>query len=316
MGKITRSLVITSLFPKTLVSWDDLEGTVRFLEDSNFDVGQGCFQQGCFQQGCFQQLEFFHPPGRDKDIKRLFQSANFSSILIAVPSLKGSNLSLCSLDEKERSLAVDIVKNCLERAAEIGSHSVMINSGSIYSDMPKRAEPARGEILSSCDAYYNSIEEIAEFRDKRGYPVALLLEPGDSRVHYFQLLGPTELVAETCTKINIPLYALTMDVAHIRENFEDVMASLKQTLPWCSHIHLCNCVMDDPLDPFYGDKHVDFDHPGACWAYDDFGKMFGEIKSLYTERDFTISLEINCRAEDNKAWFKDVIAKCPWFFRE
>ena len=303
MQKIIHSLAIPSLFPKTQESWDAFERMVHFLAKNEFR---------------YDQLEFYHPPGHDRDIRRLFESAGFSSILIAVFALKGANLSLCSLDGEERRQAVDLLKSCMDRAAETGSHSVMVNSGFIpaYSPAAKAAFPSREQIRSSCDAYVRSIEEAAEYGEKHGNAISLLLEPGDSKVQSFQLLGPTELVVETAKQIKAPLYALTMDVAHIREEGEDVMSSLRQTLPWCSHIHLCNCVMDDPTNPLYGDKHVDFDCPGACWNYGDFENMYKDIKDLYKERDFTVTLEITCRAENNEAWFDGVASRCAWLFRD
>ena len=225
MRKITRSLAILSLFPKITESWEALERTVRFLEGYKFR---------------FNQLEFYHPPGRDRDTARLFESAGFSSVLIAVPALKGAGFSLCSLDGEERGKAVSLLKNCMERAAEIGAHSVMLNSGFIpgYAPATKTVSATPEQISASSDAYIRSIEEAAEYGEKQGYAVNLLLEPGDSKVQSFQLLGPTERVVETAKRIKAGRYALTMDVAHLREDGEDVMSSLGQTLPWCSHIHL------------------------------------------------------------------------------
>jgi len=307
MAKITRSLAILSLFPKTVESWDVFERTVRFLDQNKYR---------------FNQLEFYHIPGHDRDIRKLFGSAGFSSVLIAVPALKGAGFSLCSLDAEERNQAVALLKSCMDRAAEIGSHSVMLNSGFIpgyTSSVPTAfSVPSAEKICASCDAYVHSIGEAAEYGEKRGYAVNLLLEPGDSKVQSFQLLGPTELVVKTAKRIktNCQSYALTMDVAHIREDGEDVMSSLRQTMPWCSHIHLCNCVMDDPGNPFYGDKHVDFDCPGACWNYDDFENMYRSILDLYKGRDFTITLEITCRAEDNEAWFNGIASRCQWIFKD
>ena len=123
---------------------------------------------------------------------------------------------------------------------------------------------------------------------------------------------------ETTKRIStaFPRYALTMDVAHLREDGEDVISSLKQTLPWCNHVHLCNCLLDDPANLLYGDKHVDFDCPGACWNYDGFRDMFRNIKELYANRDFTITLEITCRAEENEAWFNSVVSRCQWIFED
>jgi sugar phosphate isomerase/epimerase len=286
-------------------SWEALERTVRFLEGYSFS-----------------QLEFYSPPGHDRETARLFESARFSSVLIGVLALKGAGFSLCSLDGDERTRAVTLLKSCMDRAAEIGSHGVMVNSGFIPGYAPSApaafTAPSPELLRKACDAYVRSIEEAAEYGEKRGYHVNLLLEPGDSKVQSFQLLGPTARVVETTEQIRkgTAPYALTMDVAHLREEGEDVMASLKQTLPYCDHVHLCNCVMDDPANPLYGDKHVDFDCPGACWTYEGFRDMYRNILDLYGDRDFTVTLEITCRAEDNEAWFDTVASRCSWIFKD
>jgi sugar phosphate isomerase/epimerase len=302
MGTITRSLAIPSLFPKTAESWEALERTVRFLESYPFT-----------------QLEFYSPPGHDRETAKLFQSAGFSSVLIGILALKDAGLSLCALDEDERGRAVSLLKNCMDRAAETESRSVMVNSGFIpgYTPGPAaKSVPAPAVLNAARDAYVRSIGEAAEYGERRGYNITLLLEPGDSKVQSFQLLGPTDLVTETAARIrkHSRRYALTMDVAHLREEGEDVMASLKQTLPYCDHVHLCNCVMNDPANPLFGDKHVDFDCPGACWDYDGFRDLFRDIRKLYGERDWTVTLEITCRAADNEAWFDGVVSRCGWLF--
>jgi sugar phosphate isomerase/epimerase len=303
VGEITRSLAISSLFPKTLESWEALERTVRFLEGYSFS-----------------QLEFYSPPGHERETAGLFESAGFSSVLIGVIALKSAGVSLCALDEAQRGCAVAVLKNCMERAVEIGSHSVMVNSGFIpgyaASSSAAFSAPSSERIRASCDAYVRSIEEAAEYGEKKGYNLNVLLEPGDSTVQSFQLLGPTHRVMETTERIRerCQRYALTMDTAHLREEGEDVLASLRRTLPYCGHVHLCNCVMDDTANPLYGDKHVDFDCPGASWNYNGFRDLYGKIRGLYGNRDFTITLEITCRDEDNEAWFDGVASRCSWIF--
>jgi hypothetical protein len=61
---------------------------------------------------------------------------------------------------------------------------------------------------------------------------------------------------------------------------------------------------------------VDFDCPGACWNYDGFRDMYRNIQDLYGSRDFTITLEITCRAQDNEAWFADIASRCSWIFED
>ena len=162
MRKITRSLAIPSLFPKTVESWEAFEKTIRFLEKHRFT-----------------QMEFYHPPGHDRDIRRLFESARFSSVMIAVLALKGAGFSLCSPDKEERSRAVSLLKSCMDRAAETGTHSVMVNSGFLpaFDPVLKKVSATAEQIRSPCDAYVSSIEEAAEYGEKQNYNIKLLLEP-------------------------------------------------------------------------------------------------------------------------------------------
>lgn len=292
MGKITRSLAITSLFPETVASFEALRDTITFLG------GRG-----------FGMLEFYTAPGHDAEIAALMDEAGFERILIGVLPLKAAGDSLCATDEAERRRAVTVLRQCLDRAAVLGCRAVMVNSGFTPDD--------HGQTAAACAAYVRSIGEGFAHIAESGYGMTITLEPGDSCVQSFQLLGPTERVLETTKTIvaQHPRYTLTMDVAHIREEGENVMESLRACLPYCNHIHLCNCLMDDANDAMYGDKHVDFDWPGACYGYEDFERMYGEIKQMYQGRDLIVTLEITYRAADNNAWFEQTARRCSWLFQ-
>lgn len=292
MAKITRSLAIASLFPKTLDSFDELAATLRHL-----------------QGGGYGMVELYTAPGRDDEVAALLAETGFESILIGVYALKGAGFSLCAPDEAERKQAVAVLCANLDRAAALGCRALMVNSGFLPGD------PA--QVDAACGAYVRSIREGYDYITKKGYAgLEITLEPGDSKVQSLQLLGPTARVVETTQAIRAfaPGYGLTMDVAHLREEGEDVLPALRQTLPYCGHVHLCNCVMDNKADEMYGDKHVDFDWPGASFGYADFEAMYGEILKLYEGRDLIITLEALCRAPDNFAWFDEMNRRCAWLF--
>lgn len=288
---ITKSLVLASLFPESINGFDALADAIKYVS------GRG-----------FSMVEFYSPEGHDREIALMLKENGLDSVFIGVYPLKASKASLCATDEAERSSAVTALRVCIDRAAALGSKSVMINSG---------FKPAcDGDIPSACESYIRSVGEGYDYIREKGYTLEITLEPGDSSVQSFQLLGPAKLTVDTARRIREtnPAYSLTMDVAHIMEEGEDVMESLALTLPYCSHVHLCNCLLSDASHPMYGDKHVDFDYPGACFTYSDFEEMYLKIKRLYTGRDLTVSLEIMCRSADNPKWFDQVAAKTAWLF--
>lgn len=293
MGTVTRSLAIASLFPRTM---DDPAEMARVLRRLS---GRG-----------YGMVEFYSKPGHDEEIGQMLRETGFASIFIAVYALKGAGFSLCAVDEKERCRAVEVLCASIDRAAALGCQAIMINSGFLPEDPD--------QVRLACASYVRSVLEAYDYTDRKGYTLQITLEPGDSHVQSMQLLGPTDRVLETTEAIRAvrPGYGLTMDVAHLREEGEEILPALLSTLPHCHHVHLCNCLMNDPSSPLYGDKHVDFDCPGACFGYADFERMHREIGALYGDRDYIITLEILCRAEDNDAWFDEVARRCAWMMGE
>ncbi len=288
------SLAIASLFPRTMDDTAALAQTLRRL------AGRG-----------FGMVEFYHAPGHDDTVAALLAETGFESILIGVYPLKAAGFSLCAPDETERRQAVAVLCEQLDRAAAMGCRALMVNSGFL----PKN--PA--QIDDACRAYVRSIREgYAHIAQKRYEGLEITLEPGDSKVQSFQLLGPVDRVLGITWAIRdfAPGYGLTMDIAHLREEGEDMLVALRQTLPFCGHVHLCNCVMNDETDAMYGDKHVDFDWPGACFDYGSFEVMYREILEMYEGRDLIITLEAQCRAEDNDAWFDEMARRCNWLFND
>ncbi len=293
MAQITRSLAIASLYPGTMDDSGEMARVLRRLK------GRG-----------FSMVEFYAKPEHDAAIADVLRETGFASILIAVYALKGAGNSLCAVDEAERLRAVSVLLGSIERAAALGCEAVMINSGF------GPADPA--DIPAAMDAYVRSVLAGYDHIEQKGYRLDITLEPGDSHVQSMQLLGPTDRVVHTARAIRAvrPGYRLTMDVAHLEEEGEDILPALEKTLPYCNHVHLCNCLLGDKTSPFYGDQHVDFDQPGACFGYADFEKMYQDIKRLYRDKPLTITLEALCRAENNDAWFDVMAEKCAWLMGE
>jgi sugar phosphate isomerase/epimerase len=291
LQKITKSLAISSLFPKSVLTYEEMKNTINFLADRGFSM-----------------LEFYYSGGKNIEIGSLLKKNGFASIFLAVFPLKASGKSLCAVEEENRKEAVGILKHSIDTAHEIGSKAVMINSGTIPMD--------KILIDVSYQNYIKSLEEAFSYIAGKGYEIGLLLEPGDSHIDAFQLIGPVDRVCQSAIDLRAKGYdyRLTMDTAHICEEGENAIESIRKVLPYCNHIHLCNCYMADPTHPMYGDKHVGFEFQGGCFGYDDFAKLYVELKDIFQDKDFTVTLEALCRDDDPELWFMAMVGSCQWLF--
>lgn len=261
-----------------------------------------------FLHGKVDMIEFYYE-GRDEfSVARLLEHSGLASIFIAVIPLKEKGLSPCSTEENNRRAAVEEMKLCVDRARLFGSEGVMVCSGKSPSD-PR-------EIPRCMDAFVESMREVAGHISQTGEPIKLLLEPCDSAMDAKHLLGPTSLSVEAVERVRAfyPNFSLTIDTAHVAEEGENFSGAMALAQPYCNHVHFANCMVADPSDPLYGDKHVDFDYPGGAFSYSGLKDIFGDLEDMYGGSHLDIALEVLCRDADPFAHFETMMAQMPWLF--
>lgn len=146
--------------------------------------------------------------------------------------------------------------NCIMReigfALELGSKKIVFAGGP---DFPEDREGAK--------------ERLAEFVRNMACQlppdVTLALEPTDRDLDKYFLFGPVEETAEFIRLlrdrgINI---GMLLDMGHIPLMHESLSSAVDKAAETLVHSHLGNCLLSDPNHPFYGDKHVPWDVPGA-----------------------------------------------------
>ena len=279
------------LFPDSRHSLKSMEDTTGYLN------------------GKVNMLEFYYEGENDSAVGRLLEKNDLEGIFIGVIPLKERGLNLCSLDEENRTAAVQLMFKCIERTRLTGCHSLMLCSG--------KRPMSDSDIPACADAFVRSVQQIMEYEAAgSGSPVKLLLEPCDSSMDVKHLLGPTHRVIDTAKRIsNLPgSFGLTMDTAHVAEEHEDFMEAMSAARPYCNHVHFANCAVQDPADPFYGDKHVGFDYPGGSFPYSALEKIFRSLEHMYKDDSLSIALEILCRADNPYKNFDAIMANMPWFF--
>ncbi len=278
--ELIRSVCTTLFFPDSRNNIDSFKKMADFLSTKGIDA-----------------IEFYYDGSERKKIGKILDNTGLYGVYIAVIPSKEKELHLCDLEETSRMAAVRLFKDCIDEAQDNGIKEVMINSGRIGNDSGKGLE-ALGE----------SVEELFNHIQKKHYCMKLLMEPCDSGIDAFQLIGPyhrsLDFVADMREK-GLPL-ELTMDSAHTVEEGENFLEALKAVRGFCNQIHFANCYIENPKDPLYGDKHLGFEYSNTEWPPSELFKLFQELTHLYAgEESLRIGLEVLCRKDDPYAYFEN-----------
>jgi len=84
-----------------------------------------------------------------------------------------------------------------------------------------------------------------------------LLEPFDRTFDKKFLYGPTSECVGLIRSLepDVDNLMIELDIAHLPLMGESFDEAINTVAPHLGRVHLGNCVMSDPGDPFYGDKH-------------------------------------------------------------
>lgn len=289
--KIINSVCTSLVFPESRKKIDAFRRMAEYLSAKGMD-----------------SIEFYHDgDGRDK-IGPILADTGLDPIYIAVIPSKEQKLHLCDCDEAGRQAAVQLLKDCIDEAQFNGIGRVMVNSGAIQPDVER-----------GLDALGRSIEELFDYAARKNYTsFALTMEPCDTWMHAYQLIGPyarTAAFAKAMREKGLPL-ELTMDAAHTAEEGEDFFAAMQATRPWCSHIHFANCNITEKDSPLYGDQHLGFEYPNTVWTPDTLGTLVAQLQDLYPgDEPLRIGLEVLCREADPYAYFEKMWASLPFIHK-
>ncbi len=231
----------------------------------------------------------------------------------AQPTLLTQKLNLNDPDESGRKKAVAQIKESIDEAAEMECAGLAFLSGKDPGD----ADRARGmELL------YESVKEICDYATTRG-DMPIVLETFD-RVDYGKntIIGPTREAVRFAEKVrkDYENFGLMLDLSHLPllgETPTEMVGSAKGVLV---HIHIGNCVMQDPNHPAYGDEHPCFGIEGGENGVEElaafleallkFGYLDGktikpvsfEVKPVAQFGDTSEIVIANAKRALNKAW--------------
>ncbi|NLT73275.1 MAG: sugar phosphate isomerase/epimerase [Chloroflexi bacterium] len=186
----------------------------------------------------------------------------------AQPLLLSSGLSLNDLDEAGRARAVDLIRSCIDEAAEMGCARVAFLTG---------RDPGDADRPRALDALAASLNTLCPYAGDKG--LALTLETFDREVDKKALLGPSDLSAAFAQRMRAdhPTFGLMYDLSHQPLLGETAREALTTLQPHLVHIHVGNAVTI-PGKPAYGDLHPRFGYPESA---NDVPELVDFLKNLF-----------------------------------
>jgi len=287
-----KSIILPAFFPSSMENTQHFLNAIKTLK--NYDI---------------YSIEFYYKGNDKKIIKEYLNSHEINSIYLGAMAAKQKNLNLSSPNKELREESVQEMKKCIDDAYFYRSYSILINSG---------RSPDNEEDEIAYEYLKKSLEELLKYIDvpAKDYKLNLTLEPGDTKVDSFSLIGNTDLAIKLVREIREEYknFGLTMDTSHLRQLDEEPLDSIKKTFPYCNHIHLANCILKDKGSALYGDKHPEFGISKGEFSNNDIKRIYEEIVKLYKDIKIILGLEIICRGDNEIYFFKKIVKNFSWFF--
>lgn len=198
---------------------------------------------------------------------------NLDLILSSQPRIAKEKLDLSSLDEGERSHAVEVLKNLVDQAYRLESEMMVTYAGT-HSDPGPDEQKRQIAILELT----KTLKELCKYaQDKaRDYVLKISLENSDRHGQKRCLIGPTVEARRLADSVAEENFGLTLDMAHLPLLNETPKEALAAAGKYLFHIHLGNC-MKDPSHPIYGDTHPPFGIPESLNGVKEVTEFLGML---------------------------------------
>jgi sugar phosphate isomerase/epimerase len=193
-------------------------------------------------------------PAERSKVASILQSGRMTIGLGAQPVLLKNKGDLNSFDEEKRQKAINLVKEAIDQAYELGATKLGFLSG----PKPEKDVDKALQLLTS------SIIDLSKYAKSMG-DLVLSLETFDDETDKKCLIGSNQLAVEVAKEVRKvdPNFGLMLDLSHLPMQRETSKDALTIARDYINHAHIGNCYIKDKNDPAYGDQHPRFGYPGS-----------------------------------------------------
>jgi len=232
------------IFPETLKGEGPIVETVRkIIEDDFFGA---------------IEISWVKDISEREKLSNLLKSSHMDVVFLAGIPILAEKINLSSIDEVERLEAVEKVKKWVDEAYFSGAKLLLVGGG------PDPGKEKRNEAKHSL---VHSLKELCEYAKEKAtnYTLVVTMENYDRDIDKRFLIGPTLEAVEIAQKVREEFdnFGLTIDQSHLSQLRESPSVVLEKAKEYIVHVHLANCIIQDPTHPAYGDQHPRFGIEGG-----------------------------------------------------
>ena len=193
------------------------------------------------------ELPSFRDRNNRSEVRRILEEYDLSVTTFVTPYVKKKKLALCDLNKARRREAIELCREHIDFAAEIGV---------IHFGVPSGDDPGDEKREEAKKVMAESMIELADY--VKQYGMNLTIEPLDRYAYKKQLIGPMEETAIWFRPVHeaAPNTFIHWDSAHEVLGGTDLMQSIEYAAPFIAQVHLCDCI-NDVDHPCFGDLHMD-----------------------------------------------------------
>jgi sugar phosphate isomerase/epimerase len=210
-------------------------------------------------------------PEERSRVKKLLDTSHMTVAYGSQPCLLSTGMNINDTDESGRQKAVQLLKERIDEAYEMGAVGFSFLSGKYVESEKEQAY----------QALLKSTKELCAYAKSKGN-IRVVHEVFDYDIEKKSLVGPVEIAkryAEDVTK-ECDNFGLMVDLSHLpllRETAEQSILPIKN---YIVHAHIGNCVVKDPNLPAYGDAHPRFGFPESENDVDAVVEYLKVLKSI------------------------------------
>ena len=213
------------------------------------------------------------PYGRERQerLARAVRTSGKQEVAYAIHLFPLRKLLLAAPNYAEQLQVRMILRDMIAQAAAMGATGFVFGSGG-----PPWAEATPAHHRAFLDFCRWLCAELAP------HGIDALLEPFDFDFDKKFLYGPLDRNLEVVARVReeFPNIGIELDMAHLplmREGFE---SAIERSAPLLKRVHLGNCVMRNPADPFYGDNHPPMGYPGGEIDEPELVRILGALRRV------------------------------------
>ena len=229
-------------------------GIIHFMAFPSTIKGEGPIAETVKKIACDEyftaiEVTWIKDPDIRRQVKKMVETSHMTLGYGGQPMMLTTGMNINDLDEDRRQTALELLKEGIDEAYELGAVGFAFLSGTYEEETKER----------SFEALVESTNELCRYAKSKG-EMKVILEIFDYDIDKKSIIGPAILAKRFAEEIlkQYDNFGLMVDLSHIPMLHESCEEAIMPIKDYIVHAHMGNTVIKDKDCAGYGDTHPRF----------------------------------------------------------